>query len=133
MNMKKLSIFSFLVAALLFLGGCAKEEISNVTINIVSPTEGAVVTDASNVTVKVDISTDGDELHEIEIVLHPDGDTGDKIIDFDGHEHEPSYSFSQSVDLSGYAAGTSFHLEVVVCRDHDCEETEEGEITFSIP
>jgi len=137
MKFLKLSIITLLTLGMFGLGSCKDDDDDHddhdheVTIEIVSPANEATISDCSNVTVEVNIITE-DEVHEAEIVLHPESDTSDKIIDFDEHSHESSVEFNQSVDLCGYDAGTCFHLEVSVCKDHDCEETETEEVEFCL-
>jgi hypothetical protein len=88
---------------------------------------------ASDVHIHIHFTATGGELHDVMVMLHPDGDVDDMIIEFEEHEHVEEYVFEQEVDLSGYASGTKFHLEAKACSDHDCESSEEGDIEFSIP
>ena len=104
---------------------------NEITINILEPGNDEVVADASDVHVHIEVEAT-DETHDIDIVLHPDGDVDDKIISTDFHEHEQKVVFEQDVDLSSYAPGTKFHLEVEACKDHDCEDREFADVEFSI-
>lgn len=127
--------------ALLCLGlvitGCgddddgAAEEKNVVTITIEEPHNDETITDCSEVHVHVDIEAT-DENHEIEIVLHPEGDVSDKIIDYDEHNHDKKITFEQEVDLCSYPAGTCFHLEVEACVDHDCSEKSTSDVEFCL-
>lgn len=104
---------------------------NEVTIRILEPSANAVITDAANVTIRVEVEAT-DENHGVEIVLHPTGDENNKIMDFDLHDHDKLISFEQDVDLSSFPGGQGFLLKVEACSDHDCEETETKEISFSI-
>lgn len=110
-----------------------EEEHNHVTITIENPTDGATIsaTDAENLEVKIKLEADV-ELHDVEILLHPSGDESDKILEADVHEHDKSHTYTQTVDLSSYPAGTSFHLEVEACEDHDCAEKATADVTFSL-
>ncbi|MDP5172517.1 MAG: hypothetical protein NWR72_19910 [Bacteroidia bacterium] len=122
----------FLAVAFAFLS-CDKKPENVITIDFESPTANSVVADASNVSIHVHI-TATEEMDDVEILLHPDNDVSDLIVEVDEHVHGDSeYIFEEDLDLSGYPSGTMFHLEVVVCADHDCEEKTTGDIEFSIP
>lgn len=118
----------------LFLTSCGdKEETNEITITIEEPANDATIamTDCANVHVHVDIVASV-ENHEVEIILHPEGDVDDKIIDFDKHAHDANITFEQEVDLCSYPAGTCFHLEVVACADHDCAEKTTADAEFCL-
>lgn len=104
---------------------------NEITIRILEPTAGEVITNAADVHIHIEVEATEDN-HDIDIVLHPEGDTGNKIIDQHLHEHEKVITFEQDIDLSSFPAGTAFHLEVEACKDHDCEETEFADVEFSI-
>lgn len=126
-------LFAVVVSALL-ITGCKKEddpEVNTITITIDEPIDGETITDCSEVHVHVDVVA-SDENHNIEIVLHPEGNVDDKILDVDLHEHDAVINFDQEVDLCGYDAGTCFHLEVEACIDHDCETKETAEVEFCL-
>ena len=116
----------------LVLTACNQEEIAAVEIEFEEPMAGEVVADASDVHIHVHFRATSGEFHEVEVMLHPDGDVSDMIIEFDQHEHTDDFVFEQELDLSSYPAGTEFHLEAKACLDHDCESVEEGDIEFSI-
>lgn len=136
MTIKNLSLLILAFGALLFTG-CDDEDDDHmhgdneITINILEPGPDEVVADASKVHIHIEVEA-SDENHNLEVVLHPDDDIDDKIIDFDQHSHDKVISFEQDVDLSDYPAGTEFHLEVEACKDHDCEEKEFADVEFSI-
>ncbi len=115
------------------LSSCDREEVITVNIEFEEPTAGETVADASDVHIHVHFTAMGGDLHDLEVVLHPDGDVADKIIEFDGHEHAEEYVFMEDVNLSSYPSGTTFHLEAKACLDHDCAESEFGDIEFMIP
>ena len=131
--MKKLLFPILMLSLLAGFTACNKDDDHDhdVTISILEPSNGEVITDASLVHIHIEVEAE-DEVHEMEVILHPHGDVDNKIIDFDTHSHESSVTFEQDVDLSSFPSGTEFHLEVVVCKDHDCEEKEEEDISFSI-
>lgn len=125
--------------AILFLGlsltSCDHDhdEENKITIKIEEPTSGATISkdNCGDVHVHIDI-TGTSELHDVEIALHPEGDEDNKIIDYDKHSHENSLDFEQEVDLCSFAAGTCFHLEVAVCKDHECSEKETSDAEFCL-
>ena len=124
-----------LLSTMIVFGACEKEKEEHgdneITINILKPTTGEVLTDATNVHIHIEIEAT-DENHEAEIILHPDGDVSDLILDYDEHSHDKVIRFEQDLDLSSYPSGTTFHLEVEACVDHDCEEKERADVEFSI-
>lgn len=124
-----------MMVALVALGvsSCDNSTIVTAEIEFEEPMAGEIVSDASDVHIHVHFTASGGELHDIEIELHPEDDVNDLIIEFDEHNHTEEYVFEQEVDLSSYPSGTEFHLEAKVCLDHDCEESEFGDIEFSIP
>lgn len=132
-SFKFLSVL-FLAFTLFAISACEKddEDPSNkVTITIEEPTNDAVISDCSDVHIHVDFSATM-ENHEVEVVLHPEGDTGNKIIDYGEHDHDKEITFEQEVDLCSFPAGTCFHLEVSACTDHDCAEKETADAEFCL-
>lgn len=109
----------------------SSDETNQITITIEEPLDGETIADCSEVHIHVDVVASV-ENHEIEVILHPEGDTSDKIIDYDEHEHDQEIDFEQEVDLCSYEAGTCFHLEVFACVDHDCEEKAFAEAEFCL-
>ena len=135
--MKVRLLFSLALAlSALTIVGCSNDDeapvaSNEITINILEPAADEVITDASDVHVHIEIEAT-DENHEVEIILHPEGDLDNKIIDFDKHEHDQKIVFEQDVDLSSFPSGQEFHLEVAACIDHDCAEKERADVEFSI-
>lgn len=124
--------YLFAILALgVFITSCGDDDENKITITIEEPTNGETITDCADVHIHVDI-TATDENHEIEVLLHPEGDVNDKIIDYDAHDHDKEITFEQEVDLCSYAAGTCFHLEVKACVDHDCAETATADVEFCL-
>lgn len=118
----------------LFVASCSDEdpEVTNaITITIDEPMNDETVADCADVHIHIDVVAT-DENHEVEIILHPDGDVDDKIIDSHMHEHDAVINFEQEVDLCSYPAGTCFHLEVEACLDHDCATKETTDVEFCI-
>ncbi len=139
LKMKKFNfyyLFAF-VAVGLFVTGCSDdddnmdEETNIITITIEEPLNDGVVADCSDVHIHIDVSA-SIENHEVEVVLHPDGDVNDKIIDWDMHDHDKVITFEQEVDLCAYGPGACFHLEVEACVDHECEERSTADVEFCI-
>ena len=106
---------------------------NTITITIDEPIDGEIIAfaDCANVHIHIDIEA-SDENHEVEIVLHPEGDTSDKIIDYDAHSHDKKITFIDEKDLCSYGAGACFHLEVEACVDHDCDEKVFAEAEFCL-
>lgn len=104
---------------------------NEITITIEEPLNGETITDCANVHIHIDIEA-SDENHEVEIILHPEGDINDIILDFDLHDHDQVITFDQVIDLCSYPAGTCFHLEVEACVDHDCEEKSRADLEFCL-
>jgi len=126
-------VFAFALLGMCFVscGDEGGDDDNTITITIEEPINGETITDCADVHVHVDVVA-SDENHEVEIILHPEGDVNDKIIDFDMHEHDQTITFEQEVDLCSYAAGTCFHLEVLACVDHDCEKTQTADVEFCL-
>lgn len=131
--------FPPLIAFGLFaITGCEEDdhdhEHGHVTISFLHPTDGEEVSldHADHVEIHVKFEWEGGEGQTVEIVLHPEGDESDLIIDFSQHQHEGMFEFEQEVNLASYAAGTEFHLTAKGCEDHDCDEFEEADIHFKL-
>lgn len=135
MSLKKLSFLFVMGIGLVSFFSCEDHDDDDknnaVTIEIVSPTDGSKAANARSVEVYVKFSASV-EMHELEIKLHPDGNSSNNIIDFDKHTHDKTYEFKETVDLSSFPAGTVFHLEVESCEDHDCAKVKKAEAEFSI-
>lgn len=133
-NLKFLYLFAFALLTL-SITSCGDDDDDNntITITIEEPADGETIARANcgDVHVHVEVVA-SDENHEVEIILHPEGDLDNKIIDYDVHEHDAVITFEQEVDLCSFAAGTCFHLEVEACVDHDCEEKATAEAEFCL-
>jgi len=131
---KFIYLFTFVFLGL-FITSCGDDEpeegTNTITIVIEEPLNDETVTDCADVHVHIDI-TASVENHEVEIVLHPEGNVDDKIIDYDEHDHDAAITFEQEVDLCSYPAGTCFHLEVAACIDHDCATKETADAEFCL-
>lgn len=133
--MKKFNLyllFTLCVAGLL-LTGCKKDEepVNEIRITIEEPVNGETITDCADVHIHIDIDATI-ENHEVEVILHPEGDVDTKILDIDMHAHDKEVHIEQEVDLCSYPAGTCFHLEVAACVDHDCETKETADAEFCL-
>ena len=121
--------------AVLFTG-CDKDDDdhndhNHIEITILSPGDNETVSDPANVKIHIKFEAD-DELHDIEIKLHPENDASNLIIDFDVHIHQKTYEFETTVDLSGFPAGTEFELDIDACEDENCTAKESKHIHFKI-
>jgi len=133
-NLKLLYLFAFILLGTVFTSCGDDDDHSNeITITIDEPMNGETIAmaDCGNVLIHVEIVA-SDENHEIEIVLHPEGDVNDKILDVDLHDHDIEIEFIQNVNLCSYPAGTCFYLEVEACVDHDCAEKSEADAEFCL-
>ena len=130
-------IYLILLTPLVFAISSCKDDDGDhdnmITITIDEPVDGQNIplADCAEVHIHVDIEASV-ENHELEIVLHPEGDVNDKIIDYDLHDHDKVISFTQEVDLCSYGAGACFHLEVEACIDHDCIEKARADVEFCL-
>lgn len=125
-------LFAFVALGLLITSCGDDDDDNKITITIEEPVDGETIADCADVHVHIDIDASV-ENHELEILLHPEGDVNDKILDSDMHEHDKEIKFEQTVDLCSYPAGTCFHLEVAACIDHDCETKETSDVEFCLP
>ncbi len=137
-NIKFFYLLSFLAVGLLCITSCGKDDDDDhddntITITIEEPVDGENIEIANCAEVRIHVDfVASDENHEVEVVLHPEGDVNDKIIDHDAHSHDQTINFEQEVDLCSYPVGTCFHLEVSACVDHDCAEKATVEAEFCL-
>ncbi len=137
-NIKFYYLLAFVVLGLLAIscdddednGGDATNQIT-ITIEEPMPDEMIAMADCADVHVHIDIEA-SDENHEVEIILHPEGDVNNKILDIDMHEHDKVINIEEEVDLCSFPAGTCFHLEVEACIDHDCAMKETADVEFCL-
>lgn len=136
--MKNFKLYYLFIFALVgtFLTSCGDDDDdanNQVTITIEEPLDGENIpyADCGDVHIHVDFEATV-ENHEVEIVLHPEGDVSNRILDIDLHEHDQLITIEQEVDLCSFPAGTCFHLEVEACVDHDCEEKATAEAEFCL-
>lgn len=120
------------LGATVLVSSCDSEDHNHIDIQFLEPGNEETVADASDVHVHIRFEAE-EENHNVEVRVHPDGDASDLIVDIDRHEHDQVVDVEIDLDLSAYPAGTEFHVEAVACEDHDCEETVESDIHFSIP
>ena len=134
--MKKVLFVGLLIAGAGFVG-CNTEDDdhdhAHVTITFDEPMNDEVIplANADDVHIHIEFVSD-EEVHDIEIELHPEGDESDMIIAHDHHAHAMNYTFMQDVDLSSYPAGTEFHLGAKAYTDHDGTEFESADIHFEL-
>ena len=135
--MKFYSLYSLMALCLgmLLLNACNNDdeqpETNTITITVHEPANEETISDCATVHIHVDF-TASVENHEVEVVLHPEGDTSDRIVDFDMHDHDKVITFEQDIDLCSYGAGACFHLEVSACVDHDCAQKETADVEFCL-
>ena len=132
MKIKPFAVLLLLLS--ITFSACDKEDDheDEITIEFLEPMNDEVVSSPDDVHVHIRV-TSNDEIHDVEIKLHPEGDEQDLIIDQDMHSHETSLDFEEDYDLSAYPEGTEFHLMIRVAKDHEGSEYEEEDIHFSIP
>lgn len=137
--MKSINFFYLLLFVCLgvFISGCKDDDgddpTNTIAIEIEEPINDETIAMAScgDVHIHIDFVASV-ENHEVTVILHPEGDVNDKIIDYNEHAHDQTVNFEQEVDLCSYAAGTCFHLEVEACVDHDCEEMARADVEFCL-
>ncbi len=132
--MKKFQ-FSYLLAFVLFglfITGC-DEDGNEITITFDEPVDGGTVAmaDCADVNVHIEISA-SEENHEVEVLIHREGDVDDVVFEYDEHNHDKTFEIEGAMDLCSYPSGTCFHIEVEACKDHDCEEKEISEAEFCL-
>lgn len=127
-----------LFSGALFFAACGDDDDHNhndneVNIRIISPTDGQVITTEQAKSFEIHVMFEAsDENHDVEVELYAHGQSADKIIDWQRHDHDPLLPFKEQIDLSGFAPGTEFHLDTKSCIDHDCKEVVTNNIVFSI-
>ncbi len=139
--MKNVLLFSFLTLGLLF-SACSDDDDDHdhdhdhdhgdVNIEFLEPTDDETVSAPDDVHVHIRVTAE-DEVHDVEIKMHPEDDASNLIIDFDAHSHESVFNFEEDFDLSSYPSGTEFHIEVKVAKNHEGTEFEEEDIHFRLP
>jgi len=132
MNALKIFLPIFFISSAVFINtGCHKDDKENKSlgIEIVSPTDGSKITNASNMVFHVKFTAD-EGLHEYTVVVTEKGKS-EKILNTKGHKHEKSAEIKENRDLSSYPDGTVFELTASSCYDHDCEKIESKTITFT--
>jgi hypothetical protein len=129
--LKKTSLFLSFCLLIFSLISCSKSGDNEITITFVSPTSEEAVANKSSVLVHISFEAT-DENHEVKVVLHPEGDSATKIINWKQHSHRKKVEFKQTVDLSSFPSGTRFHLEAIACLDEDCTQEIEEDIYFII-
>ena len=133
--MKNVLLFAFLAIGLLFTA-CSDDDdhdhSDDVKIEFLEPMNEEVVASPDDVHIHIRVTAD-EEVHDVEIKMHPEDDLSDLIIDFDAHSHEATFDFEEDYDLSSYPSGTEFHVEVKVAKDHEGTEFEEDDIHFKLP
>lgn len=109
------------------------EDIHNhVTITINNPTNNSTVANSSAVPFDITVAA-AVELHDVEITLTDSTNTSIPPFNpMDVHVHTKTHQVQETVNLSNYAAGSTFKLTVKACEDHDCSESETETITFKI-
>ena len=124
------SLLLILAVSVITFQSCDNDS-NEITINILEPAAGEVFTDAADVHVHIEVSAE-EEVDAVMIKLHPVGQSDSLILNYDEHVHEQSFEFEQDFDLSSYPSGTSFEVDIIACKDHDCEETVTANVDFSI-
>jgi hypothetical protein len=107
------------------------DEENTVSIDLVRPTSGEKIEDPKNTNIAVNFSATVSQ-HKLEVTLTPMGKPEEKIISWVNNTHEKYFEYRKTVDLSNYAVGTSFLLQLKSCSDHECVDFLLKEFTFSI-
>ena len=133
-NLKFLFLFLFASLVLVGCGDDDEEVIDNsntLEIIIEDPVNDAVfaAADCGSIHVHVDFVASV-ENHTVTVIVHPEDDVTDRVVDFELHDHDTTLTFSQDIDLCAYPAGTCFHVETSACVDHDCLNIERSEAEF---
>lgn len=116
----------FLLSLILFflLQACSKDELKEVQISFISPTNNQQVSleGSENFIFRINLSAEKD-LHDYQVLAYPLSNPSDKIIDVSGHRHRTFIELTYERDLSSYPADTEIVVLVEVCVDHDCKKT----------
>jgi hypothetical protein len=130
--MKKLyPILFILLTTALF--SCKEDKLEAIDIVFENPVNGQQVSldEAENFEFVITLSADKD-LEEFYVRVYPINDPSDLIVNASRHSHRRELTVRYTRDLSGYASGTEFRVEVEACVDHDCTGTIEESITFQV-
>ena len=120
------------IASCVLFTACEDDDHNHITIEFLEPTDGGTVADASDVHIHVRFSAEV-ENHEVKVMVHPESDASDLVLDYDQHAHAMVIDVEEDLDLSAYPSGTEFHVEAEACEDHDCAEVVTAELTFTLP
>jgi hypothetical protein len=132
-HMKIKFIFaSVMIVFLMVFTSCHKHEDIDVTIDVISPVANSTISNPASTLFHIVFSGTG-ELHDIRILVYPKANPGDKIIDFDQHEHARSFTFMETRDLQSYPASSVFVMQIEADKDEEGKETERKVIEFRIP
>lgn len=116
----------FLLPLILFflLQACSKDELKEVQISFISPTNNQQVSleGSENFIFRINLSAEKD-LHDYQVLAYPVNNPSDKIIEASGHRHRTFIELTYERDLSSYPSGTEIVILVEVCVDHDCKKT----------
>jgi hypothetical protein len=123
--MNKFSIFFSVIVLLFTVFSCNKEDKdvgeNEISIVVLQPNDQQVLDKSQPVEVKVDFEATI-SLHDIEMTILSKDSAQVEVLRWDGHSHQKSISFSETLDLSGFASGTAFEWEIKACLNHECEE-----------
>jgi hypothetical protein len=128
----------FVFAALLGLGilftqtSCKKDDLNELTINILKPVANQTVANKAQVEIQVEVEASV-ENHNVEVIVYEHGNSANPVFDWDQHSHDKMVTMTETIDLSSFDSGTEFHLKVIACKDEDCTEDVSKEIEFKIP
>jgi hypothetical protein len=120
------------LSVILSQSACKKDDLNEITINIIKPTANQTVANKAAVEIQVEVEASV-ENHEVEVVVYRHGNEANPVFDWDQHAHDKKITLTETIDLSSFATGTEFHLKVIACKDEDCTEEVKKEITFKIP
>jgi hypothetical protein len=124
--MHKLSVFFFLFALLFTVFSCNKEDKelgeNEISIVVIQPNNQQVLDKSQGVEVKVDFEATK-SLHDIEMIILSKDSSRVEVLRWDGHFHQKTLSFSETLDLSGFASGAAFEWNIKACLNHECGDS----------
>jgi anti-sigma regulatory factor (Ser/Thr protein kinase) len=120
------------LSVILSQSACKKDDLNEITINIIKPTANQTVADKAAVEIQVEVEASV-ENHEVEVVVYQHGNEANPVFDWDQHAHDKKITLTETLDFTAFASGTEFHLKVIACKDEECTEDVKKEITFKIP
>ncbi len=92
---------------------------NEIIITVIQPTNQEIVDKSLPVELKVDFEA-SKSLHDINLLILSQDSLMVEVLRWEGHFHQKFYSFSETLDLSGFPSGTEFKWEIEACISHEC-------------